>query len=1127
MWPAQSHPKQTRLSGQPQSRTAANPARASKALPRAAAACMAHARVTAINGLITMARTRYSFLHEAEQFVFAADSAAQVAHLRQAQAARDAQEAEYAALPQSVRDATPMASSGHLGQQQYLALADWIRGLPVAQFEVMKRNRRGRMQARILKCASLTIMNVKPNSEIAWSRPYLDIASVCLLSRSVVQLQFQDAHKPPYQLHTKAALGVLEQIETRWNAHRALAKMKLSIDIARQLGSHLYATTPRGRSFMPGAPSFVLPTAAPAAGTGGGSGSGQHNGKRSSSSSAQQPASPTGRKAATVMGGSDTQRLQFAVRNILYNPDCRAGRTRLRYLVQRLPDLCAANLGVPVCTLAVPDGGARIDQSAFIKKLKKKHPRVAQIVQCREELLPSAAHLTGGSGKAVLPFALVAEAPVPRRSVWATTKRFAKRVLSSKPSSARPAADAVERPRSAALAYAGGALHAHVRHDSYMSCRSGPPDMPRTARRPSSTGSAGSSRLSNCSFCSSGSGSGSSSSSSSSSHEEPTDSFKVDHRHTSPQAAPATATGVARMSRPSWSSQGLPSSGSSRRRGRSRSTTTTPDAACADETLQAVRSRSASSSDDRTLALEAEPLRHLPSQPAKPNDAEWSERTAAAERIVKQQRSLRLSMEVSTPQRVQPRAARAQRVRQSLSAGRHSLFRVSQRFKLSQPSRGSASPVRPAGQSESPPSIRARPRSAVGSVAGSPTLAATRARSMSLDLSATPTRATRALSAAGLLVCSPLRPLPAVTNAAVTPPAPTPDAVTIPAVALQTAAATHPPSSPPNATPAPHDAAQQQQQQQPETESPTAFRSYSRDSSSSGACDAESSRTPSRSSSSAEPPVQPAQPAALQLCDLTQRHISALHVHIMSEYASQLQHSAPGLPLEADCASQSRTSQLSLHSVSAVVLREIEMALYMPARDVLVAEVALSVDTVAEAKLVGYCRDMRSWSQAAFSVPQHLQAADDWSGAILELREVERLVLPSDKLRALVATARAICRVYEIVQVHLTGQAAKPLGADDFFPIFAFVVCRAQLRAPMRLCALIHNLAQPQMLGGEAGYYLTVLEAALEHLQTMGCDANLTETWAIVGQPQHQHHRPGRVSLARAPSLQQQHLASE
>lgn len=53
------------------------------------------------------------------------------------------------------------------------------------------------------------------------------------------------------------------------------------------------------------------------------------------------------------------------------------------------------------------------------------------------------------------------------------------------------------------------------------------------------------------------------------------------------------------------------------------------------------------------------------------------------------------------------------------------------------------------------------------------------------------------------------------------------------------------------------------------------------------------------------------------------------------------------------------------------------------------------------------------------------------------------------------------------------------LGADGLVPIFIYAFCRAGLSRPIQTCGLLWALGHPDMLHGECGYYLTLLESSI------------------------------------------------
>ena len=93
---------------------------------------------------------------------------------------------------------------------------------------------------------------------------------------------------------------------------------------------------------------------------------------------------------------------------------------------------------------------------------------------------------------------------------------------------------------------------------------------------------------------------------------------------------------------------------------------------------------------------------------------------------------------------------------------------------------------------------------------------------------------------------------------------------------------------------------------------------------------------------------------------------------------------------------------------------------------------------------------------------------------------------PAEELACLNATATAIYREMQAGQARKReGKAPKVIGADEFTPIFIYVVCLSGLTDLHARCENLWALAAPSMLSGMDGYYLTQLQAALGFLDEM------------------------------------------
>lgn len=97
------------------------------------------------------------------------------------------------------------------------------------------------------------------------------------------------------------------------------------------------------------------------------------------------------------------------------------------------------------------------------------------------------------------------------------------------------------------------------------------------------------------------------------------------------------------------------------------------------------------------------------------------------------------------------------------------------------------------------------------------------------------------------------------------------------------------------------------------------------------------------------------------------------------------------------------------------------------------------------------------------------------------------------KMYALLQCAKAIYTEFqdEVLVRFLEHHPEKTdvvLGADDFLPIFIYVLCHSDIHTPVLTKELLWNLCHPDQLYGESGYYLTAYESALEYIQNLQLD---------------------------------------
>ncbi|ETO19750.1 hypothetical protein RFI_17480, partial [Reticulomyxa filosa] len=135
---------------------------------------------------------------------------------------------------------------------------------------------------------------------------------------------------------------------------------------------------------------------------------------------------------------------------------------------------------------------------------------------------------------------------------------------------------------------------------------------------------------------------------------------------------------------------------------------------------------------------------------------------------------------------------------------------------------------------------------------------------------------------------------------------------------------------------------------------------------------------------------------------------------------------------------------------------------------------------------------LNTFPQSYFGIKSELESVENWATAIYELSAVGKCALPSEKLRALVNTAKAVHFSFQReLQERLRKKMDKKLeeiyiGGNDVLPILTYVVVQASLDSlalkPSDLM-LLEGLVDPIQQNAEAGYYLAVFHAAIQWIR--------------------------------------------
>lgn len=171
----------------------------------------------------------------------------------------------------------------------------------------------------------------------------------------------------------------------------------------------------------------------------------------------------------------------------------------------------------------------------------------------------------------------------------------------------------------------------------------------------------------------------------------------------------------------------------------------------------------------------------------------------------------------------------------------------------------------------------------------------------------------------------------------------------------------------------------------------------------------------------------------------------------------------------------------------------------------------LDTKSVDERALVAKMHNrLEGLPQAFFGIPSNFNSPSQWSAAALEMSGISSANMPTDKLAALLRAAKVIYGTFKAERIAIAEAIKRKkskqlesdqkkmklppedLGADEFLPIFVYVTVHAQLDHPLRDKECMWALCEPDMIAGEGGYYLTVFDAALAHIE--GLDSKGIQT---------------------------------
>ena len=222
--------------------------------------------------------------------------------------------------------------------------------------------------------------------------------------------------------------------------------------------------------------------------------------------------------------------------------------------------------------------------------------------------------------------------------------------------------------------------------------------------------------------------------------------------------------------------------------------------------------------------------------------------------------------------------------------------------------------------------------------------------------------------------------------------------------------------------------------------------------------------------------------------------------------------------------------------VRTAIRTQIEVEVYVPLRSLLSKAIVNGwrFEDVIVGNKMKSLREGEGKHQSFYKIGPNLVSSSGWKSACAILAVGSRRTLPCEKLEGSERSERALrktstratmkltlslpirlarspppcsiknekCTSLRLVQAILScaaeifrlnkvergdeGEASEThLGADDFLPIFIYVVVHSNIDRPLSLLSLLDNICNSISKQGEAGYYLATFEAACTHLKMM------------------------------------------
>jgi len=127
------------------------------------------------------------------------------------------------------------------------------------------------------------------------------------------------------------------------------------------------------------------------------------------------------------------------------------------------------------------------------------------------------------------------------------------------------------------------------------------------------------------------------------------------------------------------------------------------------------------------------------------------------------------------------------------------------------------------------------------------------------------------------------------------------------------------------------------------------------------------------------------------------------------------------------------------------------------------------------------------WLTELQTIPESTPLAQiPYGTAVSALADIDKMHSHMSKVQVFVESAH---RIYSSVEKYWDGKPDKPakleIAADEFLPLFSYVIIRAHLATANSTMAFINDYMTDQESGGEPGYYFATFQSAFAYVQTL------------------------------------------